>query len=85
MRAISWPRLDPANRLSGTDAIAVVALVTLLAVVLIPVSIAYYVLLARHVAPRVAHLPTRLAIFILGLWIALPWLVLATVVWLARR
>ncbi len=83
--AISWWNPEPALRRGGTEATAVVVLMTLLAVVLIPVSIAYYFWLARHVAPRVARLPTRLAIFVLGLWIALPWLVLAAAVWLTRR
>ena len=64
--------------------VAIVALVTLLAVALIPAAIGYYLWLARHIAPRLASLPTRLAIAILGLWVALPWVVLAAGVWLAR-
>lgn len=63
----------------------IVVLLTLLAVALIPVSIGYYLWLARNVAPRVAFLPTRIAIMILGVWIALPWLVVAAAVWLSLR
>ena len=66
------------------DAGAVVALLTLLAVGLIPATIAYYLWLARHVAPRLVSLPTRLVITILALWVALPWVVLATALWVAR-
>ena len=64
--------------------VAIVALLTLLAVVLIPAAIAYYLWLSRHVAPRLVPLPTRLAITILALWVALPWVVLAIALWVAR-
>ena len=67
-----------------TDAAAIVALPTLLAVGLIPVTIAYYLWLARHVAPCLVPLPTRLAVAILALWIALPWVVLAIALWVVR-
>ncbi len=65
------------------DAAAIVALLTLLAVVLIPATIVYYLWLVRHVAPRLISLPTRLAITILALWVALPWIVLAIALWVA--
>ncbi len=39
----------------------IVVLLTVLAVALIPLTIGYYLWLARHVAPRVASLPTRIA------------------------
>ncbi len=63
---------------------AIVALLTLLAVVLIPATIAYYRWLARHVVHRLVPLPMRLAISILALWVALPWVVLAIAFWVAR-
>jgi hypothetical protein len=65
--------------------VPIVVLLTLLAVAIIPVSIGYYLWLARHVAPRVAFLPTRIVIMILAIWIALPWLVVAAAVWLSLR
>ncbi len=69
----------------GTGAAGIIALLTLLAVALIPTTIGYYLWLARHVAPRLVSLPTRLAITILALWVALPWVALAAAVWLAQR
>ena len=63
----------------------IVVVLAVLAVAVIPVTVGYCLWLARHVAPRLASLPTRLAIAILGLWVALPWIALATAVWLARR
>jgi len=60
----------------------VVVVLAALAVAIVPVSVAYALWLARHVAPRLAFLPTRLAIAVLGLWIVLPWVVLAAVAWL---
>ena len=63
----------------------IVAVLTVLAIVVIPVTAGYYLWLARHVLPRLVSLPIRLAITILGLWMALPWIALATAVWLARR
>ena len=63
----------------------VVALLAVLAIAVIPATVRYYQWLARHILPRLVSLPTRLAIVILGLWVALPWIALTTVVWLARR
>ncbi len=63
----------------------IVVVLTLLAVALIPATTGYYLWLAQHLAPRLVVLPTRLAIAILGGWIALPWIVLALVVWAVRR
>ena len=63
----------------------IVALLVLLAVALIPATIGYYLALTRYVVPRLVPLPTRLAIMILGLWIALPWIALAAGLWLLRR
>ncbi len=62
----------------------VVAL-TGLAIGIIPVMVQYYRWLTQHILPHLVSLPIRLAIVILGLWIALPWVALTTVVWLARR
>ena len=63
----------------------IVVVLAVLAVALIPVTIGYYLWLAGHVAPRLVALPTRLAIAVLGFWVALPWLAVAVAVWLARR
>jgi hypothetical protein len=63
----------------------IVALLAVSAIAMIPVMVWYYLWLARRVLPRLVSLPTRLAIIILGLWVALPWLALTAVVWLARR
>ena len=63
----------------------IVALLIVLAIAVIPATVRYYQWLARHVLPRLVPLPTRLAIVILGLWVALPWIALTTIVWLARR
>ncbi len=71
--------------MSGPEAALIVALLAGLAVAVIPATVGYYLWLARHVAPRLVPLPARLAIAILGLWVALPWAVLAAAVWLARR
>ncbi len=71
MRGTPWAAREFTGQPSGADAVAVVALITLLPVVLIPVSIAYDFLLARHVVPRLARLPMRLALFILRIWTAL--------------
>ena len=59
-----------------------VALLTLAAVALVPVTIGYYLWLARFVAPRLVFLPTRLAITVLAVWVAMPWIVLAAAAWL---
>jgi len=63
----------------------IVVVLTVLAIGVIPVTVRYYQWLARHVLPHLAPLPIRLAIVILGLWIALPWIALTTDVWLARQ
>ena len=63
----------------------IVVVLTLLAVAMIPATIGYYLWLAQHVAPRLLFLPTRLAIAILGGWIALPWIVLAIAIGIIRR
>ncbi len=60
-----------------------IALLTLVAVALIPVTIGYYLWLARSIAPRLASLPIRLAITILAVWVALPWIALTAAIWLA--
>ena len=62
-----------------------VAALTVLAIAVIPVTARYYLWLARHVLPHLVPLPIRLAIVILGLWVALPWIALTMAVWLARR
>ena len=62
-----------------------VAVLTVLAIGVIPVSTRYYLWLTRHILPHLMPLPIRLAIIILGLWVALPWIALPTIVWLARR
>ncbi len=67
-----------------TNPAGIVALLALLAMALIPASIMYYLWLAKHVAPCLVALPTRLAISVLALWVALPWVLGATVLWLAR-
>ncbi len=59
-----------------------VAVLTLAAVALIPVAIGYYLWLARHVAPRLVALPTRLAVTIVAIWVALPWILLTAAGWL---
>jgi hypothetical protein len=64
---------------------AIVLALTLLAIGIIPVTTRYYLWLARTVLPQLVSLPMRLAIFILGLWAALPWIALTTAVWLARQ
>ena len=67
-----------------TNAAASVALVPLFAVALMPATMVYYLWLARHVAPRLVSQPIRLAITILALWVALPWVLLTVAVWLTR-
>ncbi len=78
-----WHGVERPERAVSSAMIVVV--LAALAVAVVPVTVGYYLWLARHVAPRLVSLPTRLAIAILGLWVALPWIALATVVWLARR
>ncbi|MDP9366337.1 MAG: hypothetical protein M3Q10_19300 [Chloroflexota bacterium] len=63
----------------------VVVVLAALAVAIVPVSVAYSHWLARNVAPRLAFLPTRLAIAVLGAWVALPWVALAAVAWVVGR
>ncbi len=59
-----------------------VVLLTVAAVARIPVTIGYYLWLARSVAPRLVSLSTRLAITILAVWVALPLILLTAAVWL---
>jgi hypothetical protein len=63
----------------------VVVVLAVLAIGMIPVIARYYLWLARHALPRLVSLPTRLAIVILGLWVALPWIMLPAALWLVRR
>ena len=63
----------------------VVAVLAVLAIVGIPITVWYYLWLARHILPRLVPLPIRLAIVILGLWVALPWIILTMALWLTRR
>lgn len=67
------------------QAVGIVILLTLFALVVIPLSIGCYLWLARTVLPRVAAaLPPRSARMVLAMWIALPWFVVALTVWLFR-
>lgn len=62
----------------------IVVVLTVLAVALIPVMVGYYLWLGRHIAPRLVFLPPRLAIAVLGFWVALPWLLGTVAVVLLR-
>jgi hypothetical protein len=65
------------------QAVGIVVLLTLFALVVIPLTIGYYLWLARSVLPRVAAaLPPRSARMVLAMCIALPWFVVAVTVWL---
>jgi hypothetical protein len=66
------------------DLEAVGALV-LFAIAIIPLSIWYYFLLGRHVAPRLVPLPILLAITIFAFAAALPWIIFASLIWIIQR
>lgn len=48
----------------------------------IPLTILYYLWIARHVAPRVSWLPIPVGMTIVAVWVAAPWLMLLAAVWL---
>jgi hypothetical protein len=65
--------------------VGVVFLLTLFALAVIPLTIGYYLWLARTVLPRIAAaLPPRSARMVLAMCIALPWFVVAVTVWWFR-
>jgi hypothetical protein len=64
---------------------AIVLMLLLFAVALIPVSIGYYLWLARSIVPRTVALPPLLARTALALCVALPWIAIALVLWSIRR
>ncbi|HEV2073872.1 MAG TPA: hypothetical protein VGR29_09550 [Thermomicrobiales bacterium] len=67
------------------QAVGIVILLTVFALAVIPLTIAYYLWLARTVLPRVAAaLPPRSARMVLAMCIALPWFVVALAVWWFR-
>ncbi len=60
----------------------IVILLTVFALVMIPLTIGYYLWLARSVLPRVAAaLPPRSARMVLAMCIAFPWFVVAVMAW----
>ena len=61
--------------------VAIVMLLTLCAVAVIPLTIGYNLWLVRSVLPRLAALPARVARTVLAICIALPWIVIAIVLW----
>ena len=63
----------------------IVILLTVFALAVIPLTIGYYLWLARTVVPRVASLPPAIARRILAMYIALPWIVIAVTVWWILR
>jgi hypothetical protein len=65
--------------------IAIVAVAILFAIVMIPLTIRYYMWLARHVAPRLTGLPFPIGMTIIALWVFCPWGVLALVLWMIQR
>jgi hypothetical protein len=62
-----------------------IALVILAAIAMIPVTIAYYFWIARHVAPLLLPLPMPLGMTIIALWVAAPWALLAVILWYSQR
>jgi hypothetical protein len=62
-----------------------VALAVLFAVVMLPITIAYYFWIARHVAPYLLPLPLPLGMTIVALWVAAPWALFAVVIWYVGR
>ena len=68
------------------QAVGIVILLTVFALAVVPLTIAYYLWLARTVLPRVAAaLPPRSARMVLAMCIALPWFVVALTVWWFQR
>lgn len=59
-----------------------VLLIAVAALAAIPLSIVYYLWIARQVAPRVAWLPIPVGMTIVAVWVAAPWLALLVAVWL---
>ncbi|HMM41456.1 MAG TPA: hypothetical protein PKA95_06105 [Thermomicrobiales bacterium] len=59
-----------------------VLLIVVAALAAIPLSIVYYLWIARHVAPRVAWLPIPVGMTIVAAWVAAPWLALLAAVWI---
>ena len=67
------------------QAVGIVILLTVFALAVIPLTIAYYLWLAGIVLPRVAAaLPLRSARMVLAMCIALPWFVVALALWWFR-
>lgn len=62
-----------------------VTVITLMALLLIPVTIAYYFWIARHIAPYLVPLPIPLGMTIIALWVAAPWALFAVIIWYAQR
>ena len=63
----------------------IVILLTLFALVMIPLTIGYYLWLARTVLPKVATLPPLIARMVLAMCVALPWLAATLAVWWFRN
>lgn len=59
----------------------IVILLILFAVAVIPLTIVYNLWLVRSVLPRLAALPPRVARTVLAMCIALPWIMVAIIVW----
>ncbi len=67
------------------QAVGIVILLTVFALGVIPLTIAYHLWPARTVLPRVAAaLPPRSARMVLAMCIALPWFLVALTVWWFR-
>lgn len=59
-----------------------VALIVVAALAAIPLSILYYLWIARHVAPRVTWLPLLVGMTVVAGCVAAPWLALIAAVWI---
>ena len=59
----------------------IVILLILFAVAVIPLTIGYNLWLVRSVLPNMAALPPRVARTVLAICIALPWIIVAIIVW----
>lgn len=59
----------------------IVILLILFAVAVIPLTVGYNLWLVRSVLPKLAALPPRVARTVLAICIAMPWIVIAIIVW----
>jgi hypothetical protein len=64
---------------------ATAALAIVLALAVIPLTIGYAFWLANHLVPRLARLPMPLARTFTALFLVLPWVLGAVVVWWVMR